>query len=138
MNRIAFLHRNSRRLKEFWHNQAPPAGGGFYGLYLFFFFSISFSPKKVSTQSQHLVTSQHRMYMEYRAHGLNRRGRQNFCLQKSRMPLAGLVYFIKDLSGRMLDSMSVQPLLFFHKDPSCTLEDEKVVGPRMWNMLVGQ
>ncbi len=31
--------------------------------------------------------------MEYRVHGLHRRGRQNFCLQKSRMSLAGLVYF---------------------------------------------
>ena len=29
-------------------------------------------------------------------HWLHRRGRQNFCLQKSRMPLAGLVYFILD------------------------------------------
>ena len=32
--------------------------------------------------------------MEYGVHGLHGRDRQNFCLQKSRMPLAGLVYFI--------------------------------------------
>ncbi len=46
-------------------------------------------------------------------HWRHRRGRQNFCLHKSRMPLAGLVYFPFfsdiDLCTRSLTTMSKRP-----------------------------
>ncbi len=44
-----------------------------------------------------VCTSYHGVEMEYRVNGLHRRGRRNFCLQKSRMPLAGLVYLVLSL-----------------------------------------
>ncbi len=41
--------------------------------------------QKMSPNTIHITT--------YRDHWMHRRGRKNFCLQKSRMPLTGLVYF---------------------------------------------
>ena len=37
-------------------------------------------------------------YMQFRIYWMHRRGRKNFCWQKSRMPLAGLVYLPRCLN----------------------------------------
>ena len=52
--------------------------------------------------------------MEYSVHGLHRRGRQNFCLQKSRMPLAGLVYLDIYFSMSAMDTFWGIPLRSMH------------------------
>ncbi len=51
----------------------------------------------------------HNMFCGPLVHWRHRRGRQNFCLQKSRMPLAGLVYFLYILL------LSQRPGNFFFK-----------------------
>ncbi len=70
------------------------------------FFFFSFSPRKVSTW---LVV-----------HWRHRRGQQNFCLQKSRMPLAGLVYLL-----HYIHTWHKNAFLFLYRNPFCSVENRE-------------
>ncbi len=75
----------------------PSRRGVFYLWFhhvLFLLFPLFFVQ---SQKSQHLVGYHHLslyMFCGPFVHWQQRRGRKNFCLQKSRMPLAGLVYLL--------------------------------------------